>query len=228
MLLAIDTATQIMSVALYDGQSLLAEQTWNTHNNHTTELAPSVRALFARAELTMDALTAVAVSTGPGSYSGLRVGVSFAKALASARHLPLIGMSSLDTVAAGTPNYGGGLIVVLQAGRGRLIVKTYRWRKGHWSSHKSEEPQLMDWEALISKIDGPAFVTGEVNSEGLQALRQAQDNNVSVTLVPSAFRLRRAGFLAEEAWQRLQETADPKIFAPAKLLPFYIKTKDIP
>ncbi len=229
MLLAIDTATQIMSLALHDGKNIVAEQTWHSGNNHTIMLAPTIHSMLADSGVGVDTLTALAVSTGPGSYSGLRIGVALAKGLAAARKLPLVGVSSLDTLAAGTPYYNGGLVVVLPAGRERLIVKTYRWRKGRWGSHKSEDPQSLDnWEALIAKIDGTAYITGEVNDAGLEVVKAAQANGAPVTLLPAAYRLRRAGFLAEEAWTRLNESGDKQEFEAARIVPFYVKSKDIP
>lgn len=224
MLLAIDTATQIMSLALHDGRKLLAEQTWHTANNHTIELAPSIQAMLERCELRFKDLDALAVSIGPGSYSGLRVGVSLAKGLASAYSLPLVGVSTLDTTAAGQPYYQGGLIVVIQAGRGRIIVARYQWRKGRWGSRG--EPQLMEWDSLFANVDGTAYLTGEINDDGYDALARAEANGVPVTLVPSAYRLRRAGFLAEEALSRL---SDGKAgFDAAKVAPIYVKTQDSP
>jgi tRNA threonylcarbamoyladenosine biosynthesis protein TsaB len=225
MLLAIDTATQIMSLALHDGRRLLAEQTWHTANNHTIELAPSIQAILDRCLITFDELDALAVSTGPGTYSGLRVGVALAKGLASARGLPLVGVSTFDTIAAGQPYYQGGLLVVIQAGRGRIIVARYQWRKGRWGSRG--EPQLMDWDTLFSSVDGTAYLTGEINEDGYEVLEKAQEDKLPVTLVPSAYRLRRAGFLAEEALSRLNG-GDRNRFEAAKLVPVYIKTQDSP
>lgn len=226
MLLAIDTATQIMSLALHDGQRLLAEQTWHTANNHTLELAPAVQALLRRCNVAVERLTAVAVSTGPGSYSGLRVGVALAKGLAAARRLPLVGVSSFDTLAAGQPYYQGGLLVIIQAGRGRISVARYQWRKGRWGGRG--EPQVMDWDTLFASIDGPAYLTGEINDAGLQALAAARASGAPVTLVPSAYRLRRAGFLAEEALALLGDKPDPHKFDSSRLVPVYIKTQDSP
>ena len=224
MLLAIDTATQVMSLALHDGETLRVELTWRTANNHTTELAPTVRDMLARADITLDDLTALAVSIGPGSYTGLRIGVALAKGLAAARHLPLVGVSSLDTLAAAQPYVqGSGLIVVIEAGRGRVIAATYRWRKGGWD--KRAEPEIMDWETLIASIDGPAAISGEITDEGRQQLVEAQARDVPVTINPGVFRLRRAGFLAEEALRRLREGGDHD---PARLAPLYVKTRDLP
>jgi tRNA threonylcarbamoyladenosine biosynthesis protein TsaB len=224
MLLAIDTATKVMSIALHDGRAVLAEHTWHTANNHTVELAPAVYDMLEQCDVGVARLTALAVSIGPGSYSGLRVGVAMAKGLASARSLPLIGVSSLDTIAAGQPHYQGGLVVVVQAGRGRVTVGRYQWRKGRWS-HRGE-PTLMDWETLIASIDGTAYLAGEVDEQGHLALAEAAEQHVPVTLLPAAFRLRRAGFLAEEAWERLNTGKDR--FDAASVAPIYIKTKDSP
>lgn len=226
MLLAIDTATHIMSLALHDGLNLLAEQTWYTDNNHTAELAPAIWALLERCDTHIDDLTALAVSTGPGSYTGLRIGVSLAKGIAAVRGLPLVGVSTLDTIATAQPSYQGhALVTVVDAGRGRIIAATYRWRKGVWG-HRGE-PQLMDWPTLIESIDGPAYVAGDVDADGAAALEAAQSREIPIKLVPAAHRLRRAGFLAQEALARLQEQGE-EAFAAARLMPMYVQTKDTP
>lgn len=226
MLLAIDTATQVMSLALHDGLNLRAEQTWHTINNHTAELAPAVIALLDRCKATINDLTALAVSIGPGSYSGLRIGVSLAKGMAAARDLPLVGVSTLDTLAAAQPYYSSsGLIVTVEAGRGRVIAATYRWSKGRWV-HRGE-PQVMDWDMLITSVDGPAYLTGDMTEAGIQAVTAAQERGIPIKLVPSVYRLRRAGFLAQEALERLSQ-GDRSRFAAINVAPLYVKTKDIP
>lgn len=226
MLLAIDTATRFISLALYDGQNLLAEQTWQSYNNHTVQLAPAIFTMLDHSDLGVEDITAMGVCTGPGSYTGLRIGVSLAKGIASARKLPLIGVTTLDILAASQPYYqsGGGLVVVVQAGRGRVIVRTYRWRKGQWASRA--EPQLMDWNGLLNHIDGPAFVTGEIDDEGMEILKEAQAKDLPITLAPGAHRLRRAGFLAQTAWERLHAVEDKSQFEAAKLAPIYIKSEE--
>lgn len=227
MLLAIDTATRIMSLALHDGSQLLAETTWQTTNNHSTELAPAVQDLLRRSQARVEDLSALAVSVGPGSFTGLRIGIALAKGIAGAKGLPLVGVSTLDILAAGQPYFSSnhGLIVVVQAGRGRIIVKTYRWRKGRWNSQL--EPQLMDWESLFTRVDGPAYLTGEINDEGQEALAVAQARAIPVELVAPVYRLRRAGFLAEEAWTRIR-AVDRAQLDPNQVVPLYIKTENSP
>lgn len=224
MLLALDTATRVMGLALHNGQEILCEQSWHIGNRHTTELAPAVDHMLKTCEVTPDQLTGIGVCTGPGSYTGVRIGVALAKGMAASRLLPLVGMSSLDLLAAGQPYYqsGAGLIAVVQAGRGRIIVNSYRWRKGDWYSRS--EPRLMDWDKLLQTVDGMAYITGEINQSGLEAITQAQQNGVPVMAAPPAQRIRRAGYLAEYAIGQLQ-TGDAGDFAPSHLLPVYVKTE---
>jgi tRNA threonylcarbamoyladenosine biosynthesis protein TsaB len=224
MLLAIDTATRIMSLALHDGHNLLAEQTWHTANNHTAELAPTIWALLERCQTAIDDLTALAVCCGPGSFTGLRIGVALAKGIAAVRGLPLVGVSTLDILAAAQPYYqGNGLVIVVEAGRGRIITATYRWRKGQWG-HRGE-PQLMTWDRLIESIDGPAYIAGDIDPDGQQAVEAAQAREVPVRVVPAAYRLRRAGFLAQQALDRLAENG-PESYEAARLVPLYVQTQD--
>lgn len=227
MLLAVDTATRVMSIALHDGQTLLSEQSWHTGQQHTTELAPAIRNMMDACEIPMSALDAVAVSIGPGSYSGVRIGVAFAKGIAAMRALPLVGITTLDILAAGQPFHqnGSGLITVVEAGRGRIIVKAYRRHHGTWQSRT--EPRLITWEGLLNILDGPAHITGEINQTGLDTIKQAQEDDVPLTLAPPANRLRRAGFLAEAALEQLEMASDdPSAFAPTKLVPVYIKSEE--
>lgn len=223
MLLAIDTATRFISIALHDGQTILMEQTWQSDNQHTTQLAPAIQQLFELCGVTPDQLTALAVCIGPGSYTGLRIGVAMAKGMCAARELPLVGMSTLDLLAYSYTQHPAntGLVTVVAAGRGRIIVNSYRWRKGEWHSHNA--PRIMTWDALIETLDGNAVITGEINTHGQTVLQTAIDAGKPIQIAQPALRLRRAGFLADYAWHQLRTSQDPSIFHPAKLLPIYIQ-----
>lgn len=225
MLLAIDTATRVMSLALHDGKQLLAEQTWQTNNNHTAELIPAIQHLLAQHETSTADLSALAVSVGPGSYTGLRIGVATAKGLAAAHKLPLVGVSTLDTIAAGQLFYQRyALVTVVEAGRSRIIAARYRWSKGEWVARG--EASIMTWEELIANIDGPAYIAGDITEDGLAQIDAAAEADIPVKAVPAVYRLRRAGFLAEVAWARLQ---DESLNHDAKqLTPLYVKTDSLP
>ena len=100
MLVAIDTATGYASLALHDGLRVRVEHTWESPRRHTVELLPRLVAALEQLDVGADHLSGVAVSRGPGSFTGLRVGMAVAKGLALARGLPLVGVPTLDVVAA--------------------------------------------------------------------------------------------------------------------------------
>jgi len=213
MLLALDTATRFASLALHDGRVLRYEVTWEAGRQHTTQLMPRLVAALEELQLGPDALSAVAVSLGPGSFTGLRVGMAVAKGLALARGIPLVGVPTLDILAAAQGGSRYPLVAVLQAGRGRLCAARYHWRGG-W--HRREGPFLTTWEDLLATITRPTLLCGEIDERGHQMIQETGDR---VTVLPPAHCLRRAGFLAELAWERLRrgETDDPATLSPLYL-----------
>jgi len=232
MLLAIDTATDTASLALHDGFQVRVEHTWESARRHTVELVPRLLAALEQVGLGAEHLSGVAVTRGPGSFTGLRVGIAVAKGLALARGLPLVGVPTLDVVAAAQGRDRRPLCAVLQAGRGRICVATYRWRttyrwraagrplatgrwrEGGWSTR--EAPRLTTWQALVEETTDPTLFCGEIDPAGAEALAALGELAV---LLPAAARLRRAGFLAELAWHRLHrgETDDPATLTPIYL-----------
>jgi tRNA threonylcarbamoyladenosine biosynthesis protein TsaB len=215
MLIAIDTATNNASLALHDGFQVRAEHSWESPRRHTVELLPRLVAALEQLSLGVEHLSGVAVTRGPGSFTGLRVGLAVAKGLALARGLPLVGVPTLDVVAVAQGQSHRSLCAILQAGRGRLCVATYRWQEGEWHSH--EKPRLTTWPALLEEIDSPTLFCGEIDPAGAEALAPLGELAV---LSPGATRLRRAGFLAQLAWGRLNrgEANDP-----ATLVPIYLQ-----
>ncbi|MFN8378898.1 MAG: tRNA (adenosine(37)-N6)-threonylcarbamoyltransferase complex dimerization subunit type 1 TsaB [Anaerolineae bacterium] len=226
MLLAIDTATQMLSIALHDGAEVHYEQIWRTANNHTTELAPAVEAAISRSPVP---LTALAVAIGPGTYSGLRVGVSFAKGLALTLGVPLIGVTTLDILAAGQPSATGTLIAVAAAGRSRIIAGAYQQKAKRWKPRHAAETTT--WAALLASLEGTSLITGEVDPDGRARIEEARVAGAPVTLAPAPQRPRRASWLAEEAWSRMREDTERligEVYDPVSVAPVYARTRDLP
>ena len=92
MILAIDTATRSASLAVHDGAAVRAEFTWDTSDHHTVELMPRIVEMLAQINVTIDQLSGLGVSIGPGSFTGVRVGVALAKGLAVSRSIPIVGV----------------------------------------------------------------------------------------------------------------------------------------
>lgn len=213
MLLAIDTATARASIALHDGQTLRSECTWEAANRHTTTLAARITQMLSDtshrsgAAITPADLTAVAVCIGPGSYTGVRIGVALAKGIVSALQLPLVGIPTLDILAAAQPADERPMYAIFAAGRRRAGFARYRWSAGSW--RVETEIVIGTWTELFTQIDESAILVGEFETADLPT------NTQFATPVP-ALHLRRAGFLADLAWARLRtgQTDDPAMLQP--------------
>ncbi len=216
MLLAIDTATRWLGVALHDGKTLVGELGWQSEHAQTVELAATVEELLTRVAVSPADLSAVAVALGPGSYTGLRVGLGFAKGMAVANQLPLIGISTLDSVAFGVGRLPGQLVAVAEAGRTRICAGSYKFhRTAGWQPLNS--PQILSWEELLEELSGKVTFVGEVSAEGRKLIRkQAKGWRV----LPASNSTRRAGNLAQLAMNRFKKN---KLDDPAALTPIYLR-----
>jgi tRNA threonylcarbamoyladenosine biosynthesis protein TsaB len=200
VLLALDTSTRTIGIAVYDGIQVLSENIWASHDYHTVELAPAVVDTLSRANVDVQNLKFLAIATGPGSYTGLRIGMAFAKGIALARHIPIIGIPTLDIVAESQPvSPGFALAAILQVGRGRLAVGWYIPVDGHWQI--TPPIQVMDVIKLSRNIHEPTMICGELNEEQQHALARKYKN---VVLASPAHSIRRPSLLAELAWKRWQ------------------------
>lgn len=214
MLLAVDTSTRTIGVALYDGERVLAESVWSSPDHHSVELAPAVAAALERTGLRPRDLRALGVAIGPGSFTALRVGLAFIKGLSLANNLPIVGVPTLDSLAAAQPLHPERMAAVLRAGRGRLAVGWYVRGESGW---QPEGPVIVLTPAeLASQVQKPTRICGELTAEEQRLLARKRKN---VSLSSPAFSVRRPGFLAELAWQRWQAG---KVDDPAQLAPIYL------
>ena len=209
--LSLDTASDMASIALSREGGLLAELTWRCGRDHSRQLLPAIDGLLARQSASKDDLTAIFVSIGPGSYAGMRAGVSTAKGLAFALEQPLVGVGRLEIEAYAFAATGGPIVAIHRAGRSELAWATYvadpDWRE-------LTPPRLSPAEALIDELPADALITGEVADELASELAERGHR-----LVRGAATVRRAALLAELGWRRLQagRADDPKTLTPLYL-----------
>jgi tRNA threonylcarbamoyladenosine biosynthesis protein TsaB len=214
ILLGIDTSTQLIGVALYNGSKVLGEYTWETQDHHTVELAPGIETAIQKSGLVISDLGAVGIATGPGSFTGLRIGMAFAKGLVMANKLPLVGVPTLDGLAFAQGIQRIPIAAALRAGRGRYAVAWYR-RTG-LKLKPAEYTRVLTPEELVSQITSKTLVCGDFSAEERQILRK---NRKLIKLAAPAFCLRRPAFLSEIAWNRWQkgDTDDPESLSPLYL-----------
>jgi len=215
MLLAIDTATHFAGLALYGEGQVWAEEIWYSKMAHSVELVPRIRRMLSLVRVAPDSLTGIGVSLGPGSFTGLRIGLAAAKGIALPYRLPLIGVSTLDAVAYPYQGSDQPVWAVIQAGRGRIGVANYRRVEGEWT--QAVAPMLTTFEGLCELATGPAIFTGEIDGQAADLLRERLGE--VVTIPTSALRLRRPACLAELAAERLacNEVDDLATLAPIYL-----------
>jgi len=215
MILAIDTATRWLGMALHDGTAVVAEMGWRCLNNHTIELTPNLQGMMRRANVSAADLAGIAVAVGPGSYTGLRVGLAVAKGLALANQTPLLGIGTLDIVAAAFGPFPGQLWVVVEAGRTRICATPYEWENGRgWQT--TETPIIESWDDLLPQLEGRVTFAGEITAQAVKKIKAA---NKTFQIAPPAAAVRRAGYLAELGWRRLRagDVDDAQTLAPVYL-----------
>lgn len=218
MLLAIDTSTAQIGLAVYDGSQVIAESAWRASQRHTVELAPSISELLQHCGLSMHDITAVGVALGPGSFTSLRVGLSLAKGIVFARKIPLIGITTLDILAQAQALSDLSLICAIQAGRGRFAVGVYKSNGTKW---QAEGPaRVENLEALMDVVASSSILCGEFSAEDIQRIK-----NKHVQLLSPANSVRRPGILAELAWKRMQAGDVDDV---ASLAPIYLHTEGTP
>jgi tRNA threonylcarbamoyladenosine biosynthesis protein TsaB len=199
MLLAIDTATRLAGIALYGGENgLIAEHSWHSANRHTVELMPRVAEMLAQAGAAQSDLTAVAVALGPGSFTGLRVGLAAAKGMALANDLILLGVPTLDIVAYPHSRQPLPVIGLVQAGRGRVCWAVYEHGPAGWSA--KAPAGLSEIPALADMIRRPTLIAGELAARDREQLVRLSGGRA--VLLPPALASRRPGCLAEIGWSR--------------------------
>ncbi len=160
--LAIDTATLVSSVAVAEENTLLAELTLQTRLTHSEVLMPHIKEILKMVKLQKQQLGGIAVSVGPGSFTGLRIGLATAKTLAYALQIPLVGVSTLAALAYNCQSYGSYIVPTLDAQRGNVYAAVYEW-EGQ-TLKELYKPHVIALDALLEKAraaDRPALLLGE-------------------------------------------------------------------
>ncbi len=244
LLLALDTSTRQASVALCSEEQLLGEYSWHVGNNHSVELLDRIRRLMAESGKTMSELDGVAVAIGPGSFNGLRVALATAKTLAFALNKPLVGLCTLDIIAAQQGQWQGPVCAILEAGRSELYAACYLFDKVcdvdgivtlqmlQLSDYLLDTPQNLaaylqehagHWLGVPGEPQLPPFLfCGEISAASREALHtHMQEQSLFVPTIAST---RHASTLALLALQRLREGNGDD---PLLLEPLYIRRPSI-
>ncbi|MEH7121981.1 tRNA (adenosine(37)-N6)-threonylcarbamoyltransferase complex dimerization subunit type 1 TsaB [Bacillus sp. JJ1532] len=151
--LSIDTSNYTLGVAILDGDQVKGEYITNLKKNHSIRVMPAIEALMHDCDIKPADLSKIVVAKGPGSYTGVRIGVTIAKTLAWTLNIPLVGISSLEVSAASAGRYFEGAISPLfDARRGQIYTGLYQFVDGN--IHTLQKDQLLlstEWAAKLKE-----------------------------------------------------------------------------
>lgn len=219
--LAIDTATKVCTVALCRERELLAEYTINMGMTHSEGLLPQLEQLLARTGVEKKDIGLLAVSMGPGSFTGLRIGLATAEAMAYAWQCCLHGVDTLKALAYNIQLEGIILSPVLDAQKGNFYQALYQWQNGQLVE-LAPVAVVNAQEALerIALQGTPALLMGECE----RLVKKVPDGLPTwVREAPIALRMPRASSVAWAALDEFDPEADKKIFG---LEPYYIRRSE--
>ncbi len=220
MQLAIDTSTDTASLAIVNKSGILAELTWRCGQNHTTTLLPYLDGLLSQTGIGLQSFDSIIVAKGPGSYNGLRVGISTAKGLAYSLGIPIVGISTLEVAAYQHAESGLPVCPIFNAGRGEIATAIYQMKGNKWQRIINEH--ITTVKTLCAQITTKTIFCGELtDSISDQLSRQLKQKAI---IASPATRLRRAGFLAELGQKQIEAGNSDD---PAALHPIYLRRPHI-
>ncbi len=217
-LLAVESATLSGGVALLDGDSLLGEITLNIAITHSERLMSAVDRLLADCGLAPADLDGLAVSVGPGSFTGLRVGLATVKALAMALDLPVAAVPTLDALAARLPFADAPVCPILDARKGEVYLSLYRWREGVMA--REWDYLALAPELAAARLIAPVILLGD----GIEACRPWLSRlGAGARVAPAAQRLPSAATVAGLGRAALAAGAG---VGPESLAPLYLRPSE--
>ena len=215
-ILAVDSTAITASVAIADDERLIAEMTLNNGNTHSQTLLPMVESLFRMCNMTADDVELFALSEGPGSFTGVRIGAATVKGLAFGREKCCIGVSTLEALAYNLRGYKGIICPVMNARRSQVYTAIFRADGKSITRIKDDMAiAVSELDELLFEYDEPTYLVGdgiEVSLEGFEKTR--------VEHTPEEHRYQSAYSVAQIAFARYQEGTRGN---DASLVPTYLR-----
>lgn len=217
--LALDTSSIVASAAVVDEEKLIGEITFNYKKQHSTILLPLIDRLLSSLDMDIKDVDGIACASGPGSFTGLRIGAATAKGLCHGAGKPLIGVPTLDALAFNAACCSGIICPIIDALRDNVYTSLYRWERG--GLYKFEDYMAVHIDELIEKLKGygsPVVFLGDGIFIQREKIERELGGNAS--FMPPNSNMARASSIAVLAMKRLKEnkTDDYLTFAP-----FYLR-----
>ena len=214
LLLAFETSAKAASVALFEGERLLGEQYQNTGLTHSQTLLVMAQELLSQCGKTPGEVDAVAVANGPGSFTGVRIGVAAAKGFAWGREIPLYGVSTLEAMALGLGIYQGYVCPVMDARRSQVYNALFYVNQSKLETVAPDRAiSLADLKIELKNLKEPIFLVGD----GSILCYNTLSEEVTTLILPAEHRIHQRAVgvgLAALAQIRHGEAGNAETLAP--------------
>jgi tRNA threonylcarbamoyladenosine biosynthesis protein TsaB len=217
--LAIDSSTNVGSVALISEDGLLGEELLNLTDTHSQRLMPQLVSLLENSGYEPQDLEGIGVGLGPGSFTGIRIGLATAKTMAQALQIPIVGISTLEAMAYNLKYTSTYLCPMIDGRRDRVFAALYKGRGKEKLAAESQDSLIAIDDLLreLADIDEAIYFIGEVASKYkdriIKEIKQPK-------FVSSSFNFPRASMIGELSLKKLLEGKEDNLFA---LTPNYLK-----
>ena len=217
-ILALETSAKSVSCAVVEDGAPLASAYQCTGLTHSRTLLPMVDAMLKNADLTLDDIGAIAIAAGPGSFTGLRIGIAAVKGLAWAADKPCIGVSTLEAMAENAAHIGGLIAGAMDARRSQVYNAVFEAKDGALTRLCPD--RAISLEELAGELAGEARPITVLGDGGLLCWRYLREHGVNCSLAPAALLYQNAvgvGLAAEQAYARGEAVS------AQELLPVYLR-----
>lgn len=203
-ILAFETSSHVASVAVLSDEMLLGEFTINHPKTHSQKLMPMLEMLLESLELKIKDFDYLAVSKGPGSFTGVRIGVSTVKGLAQPHNLPVIAVSSLEALGQPFIGFDGLICPIMDARKNEVYTALYKWEHGALIAVEPDQAIAPDaWLESLKGRSEPILLVGD----GLPKYGDLYKETLGerLTLAPASFNRQRASSVAQSAMSKTEE-----------------------
>ncbi len=218
MLLAIDTSSLVLSCALAEPDKLVAEWTVQKRLTHSEQLIPHLDEMMKEAGVEKSQIDGIAVSIGPGSFTGLRIGLATAKMASYIWKVPLVGVDTLEALAWNMAGAQAFILPLVDAQRGNVYAALYGAFQDIWNEAPAEVAPIDEVMEAAVKHGGPIIAVGECADKYKEKLQAA-----GILVAAPQNRCCRAGSVALAGLARLAKGEKDD---PLQLLPNYIRRSE--
>ncbi len=204
-ILAFETTSHVASVAVLSDEMLLGEFTINHPKTHSQKLMPMLEMLLEALEIKISEFDYLAVTSGPGSFTGVRIGVATVKGLAQPHNIPVIAVSSLEALCQPFMGFEGLICPIMDARKNEVYTALYQWEKGVMKTIEPDRAvEPMAWLEVLEKTDQTIMLVGDGLPKYAEVFKEKLGERL--ILAPRAFNRQRASSVAQMAFERMDQT----------------------